>query len=221
MRAKSRVIQATDPALRQAVDQVAGGNPDHRHGCCRRDPTFGGLVWHFYAALERRDLKEARRALQGRSRGPTLALSGFAAHRYCAGSARLCQGTDRLAGGNQALAGPTLFVIRQAQALQALGKDKGNRALLQEQTKRWMGSEPVLFQMLAKSQERVGETVVARQTMATYYAMMGMLPAALAQLTQARTLTQDFYVQSQLDVEIRALRARIAEDRQLLERFKS
>ena len=113
------------------------------------------------------------------------------------------------------------FVLRQAQALQALSKDKEAIAFLQEQTKRWMGSEPVLFQMLAKSQERVGETVVARQTMATYYSMMGMLPAALAQLTQARTLTQDFYIQSQLDVEIRSIRARIDEDRRLLERFKS
>ena len=51
--------------------------------------------------------------------------------------------------------------------------------------------------------------------------MMGMYPAALTQLTQARTMTQDFYVQSELDVEIRTLRARIAEDRRLLERFKS
>ena len=112
-------------------------------------------------------------------------------------------------------------MIREAQALQLAGKDKEAIAFLQEQTKRWMGSEPVLFQMLAKSQERMGEAVVARQTMANYYSLMGMFPAALTQLTQARTMTQDFYVQSQLDVEIRSIKARIAEDRRLLERFKS
>jgi len=43
----------------------------------------------------------------------------------------------------------------------------------------------------------------------------------VAQLQQARTLSQDFYLQSQLDVQIRALTAKIAEDRRLLERFKS
>jgi len=40
-------------------------------------------------------------------------------------------------------------------------------------------------------------------------------------LQQARTLSQDFYVQSQIDVRIRTLTAKIAEDRRLLERFKS
>ncbi len=223
VRAKSRVIQATDPkALRQAVDQMQEETRTTDTGAVaatRRSAAWFGIS---YAALERRDLKEARRALQQAEAGvppsPYLDLQridiALAARDY----AKVL--TDSQAGIKR-WPGRRSFVIRQAQALQALGKDKEAIALLQEQTKRWMGSEPVLFQMLAKSQERVGETVVARQTMATYYAMMGMLPAALAQLTQARTLTQDFYIQSQLDVEIRALRARIAEDRQLLERFKS
>ena len=57
--------------------------------------------------------------------------------------------------------------------------------------------------------------------MATYYVQLGALSAAVSQLQQARTVSQDFYVQSQIDVQIRTLTAKIAEDRRLLERFRS
>ena len=223
VRAKSRVIQATDPKeLRLAVEQMQAETrttDTSAIAAVRRSAAWYGISC---AALARKELKEASRALQqaetGAQASPYLdvqridiALAGQDYAKALSDS----QAAIKRWPGRRAL------VIREAQALQLAGKDKAAIAFLQEQTKRWMGSEPALFEMLAKSQERVGEEVVARQTMATYYSMMGMYPAALTQLTQARTMTQDFYVQSELDVEIRTLRARIAEDRRLLERFKS
>jgi hypothetical protein len=40
-------------------------------------------------------------------------------------------------------------------------------------------------------------------------------------LQQARGMTKDFYLQSELDVQIRTLKERLKADRELLERFKS
>jgi hypothetical protein len=57
--------------------------------------------------------------------------------------------------------------------------------------------------------------------MAIYYEKLGALPSAFTQLQQARAMSQDFYVQSQIDAKIRELSSRIAEDRRLLERFRS
>jgi predicted Zn-dependent protease len=75
--------------------------------------------------------------------------------------------------------------------------------------------------MLGNSHDRLNEPVAARQAMASFYEQLGALSASVAQLQQARTLSQDFYLQSQLDVQIRVLTIKIAEDRRLLERFKS
>ena len=223
VRAKSRVVQATDPkALRQAVEQMqeeTRTTDASAIATVRRSAAWYGIS---FAALARKDIKEANRALQQAGAGapPSPYLDVQRIDIALAGQDYAKALSDSQAGIKR-WPGRRAFVIREAQALQLAGKDKEAIAFLQEQTKRWMGSEPVLFQMLAKSQERMGEAVVARQTMATYYSMMGMFPAALTQLTQARTMTQDFYVQSQLDVEIRSIKARIAEDRRLLERFKS
>jgi predicted Zn-dependent protease len=108
-----------------------------------------------------------------------------------------------------------------AECLQLQAKDKEAVAYLQEQLKRWPKGEPDFYKMLGTSHDRLNEPVLARQAMASYYEQLGALSASVAQLQQARTLSQDFYVQSQIDVRIRTLTAKIAEDRRLLERFKS
>ena len=114
-----------------------------------------------------------------------------------------------------------VFALKVAECLQLQGKDKEAIAYLQEQLKRWPQSEPDFYKMLGNSQDRSNNPVAARQAMAAYYEQVGALPAAVSQLQQARTLSQDFYVQSQIDVQIRTLSAKIAEDRRLLERFMS
>jgi predicted Zn-dependent protease len=111
--------------------------------------------------------------------------------------------------------------MRAAQTLQLLGRDAEAATFLKVQIKRWPQQEPELYKMLAISQDRIGERVLARQTMAIYYENLGALPSAFMQLQQARAMSKDFYVQSQIDVKMRELSSRIAEDRRLLERFRS
>jgi predicted Zn-dependent protease len=112
------------------------------------------------------------------------------------------------------------FALRVGQALQLMGKDREAITFLKEQVKRWPSDEPAFFQMMATSQERLGDQVAARQEMARYYVLVGALPAAVTQLQQARSLTNDFYLQSQIDVEVRELTQKIARDRRLLEKFR-
>jgi hypothetical protein len=57
--------------------------------------------------------------------------------------------------------------------------------------------------------------------MARYYVAIGALPAAESQLRQARDMSKDFYVQSQIDVQIKEVRDSLEEQRRLLQRFKS
>src|SRR3546814_1480490 len=54
---------------------------------------------------------------------------------------------------------------------------------------------PRLYQLQAQSQERLGQKVAARRSMATYYDLTGALPTAVEQLQQARSMSKDFYVQ--------------------------
>jgi predicted Zn-dependent protease len=56
--------------------------------------------------------------------------------------------------------------------------------------------------------------------MAKYYERTGALPTAVEQLRQARSLSHDFYVQSELDAQIKALRQKLDTERELLKQFK-
>jgi predicted Zn-dependent protease len=91
---------------------------------------------------------------------------------------------------------------------------------LTQQVKRWPSVEPGFFQMRATSEDRLGDQVAARQSMASYYILVGALPAAAIQLQQARTMSMDFYEQSQIDVALRQLTQKIMENRRILEKLK-
>jgi predicted Zn-dependent protease len=227
VRAKARVLQAVDPrALVQAVEQLqeevrvnskasatAGG------GAAKQAAAWYGLS---LAAAVRKDLKTAANALEQAqalmTNSPYLDLQRIdldltrkqVAQALTAAQAAQKRWPDRRA-----------FALKVAECLQLQAKDKDAIAYLQEQIKRWPKVEPDLYKMLGTSHDRLNEPVLARQAMASYYEQLGALSASVAQLQQARTLSQDFYVQSQIDVRIRALTAKIAEDRRLLERFKS
>ena len=57
--------------------------------------------------------------------------------------------------------------------------------------------------------------------MARCYDLARAYASAESQLQQARGLSNDFYEQSQIDVSIREIKQKLADERQLLERFKS
>jgi len=106
-----------------------------------------------------------------------------------------------------------------AQALQQLGRYAQAAKFLEAQIKRWPTQDPSLYKALANNLAQAGEAIRARQSMATYYTLTGAFPAAMSQLQQARQISKDFYQQSQLDVQIRQLTEKMANEREVIQRF--
>ena len=226
IRAKSRVLQAVDSrALRQAHEQLESEAraSTQREGA----PTTGArraAAWYgvSLAALARQDPTAATKALEQAqaimASSPYLELQRIdidLARRQVATALTLALAAHKRWPERRS------FVFRAAQSMQLLGRDAETVKFLKAQIKKWPSQEPEFYKLLATSQDRMGELVEARQTMANYYEKLGALPSAFTQLQQARSLSKDFYVQSQIDVRIRELSSRIAEDRKLLERFRS
>lgn len=212
------------------IDQAGGGQAMQGALAALRSETESGktpvvrsAAWlgQAYAEWKRRNYDEASRLLQRARQGvpdaaqldalgislaldqgkvdQALALSGESLRRW----------PDR-----QAVA------LLHAQALQRAGRDEQAVNFLQQKLKQWPDL-PQLHQIQAYSLERMGKPVQARRSMAQYYELTGALPTAVEQLNQARNLTADFYVQSELDMQIRVLRDKLRADREMLERFKS
>lgn len=224
IRAKSRVLQATDPkSLRIAVEQLQEETRQTASERISLHAVRRAAAWYglSFAALSRKDLETATSALKQAqsiiSQSPYLELQRIDIDLASKNNAAA------LAGSQAALKRwpeRRAFAQRFAQCLQLMGKDKEAVAFLSQQVKRWPNAEPLFFQMRAASQDRLGEPVAARQSMASYYILVGALPAAATQLQQARTMSQDFYEQSQLDVELRQVTQKILENRRLLEKLK-
>ena len=227
VRAKARVLQAIDPrALVQVIEQLqeevrasAKAGATASGGVAKQAAAWYGLS---LAAVVRKDLKTAASALEQAqgliANSPYLDLQRIEldmTRKQVAQALTAAQAAQKRWPERRA------FALKVAECLLLQAKDQDAITYLQEQIKRWPKVEPDFYKMLGTSHDRLNESVLARQAMASYYEQLGALSASVAQLQQARTLSQDFYVQSQIDVRIRALTAKIAEDRRLLERFKS
>ncbi|WP_245801273.1 M48 family metalloprotease [Pollutimonas bauzanensis] len=217
IRAKLRVMQARDgQSQRNAVEklqldasQAAG---------VEQSAAWYGLA---YAALQKKDTAQAEQALrnaqkngQGSPEVAGLAVSLALAQGDNAQALALAQAASDRWPDSQGIA------LARVESLQKTGQDEAAVQFLQQRIKQWP-DVPRLYQLQAQSQERLGQKVAARRTMASYYDMTGALATAVEQLQQARNMTKDFYVQSELDVQIRTLKERLKADRELLERFKS
>lgn len=111
------------------------------------------------------------------------------------------------------------IALTYVRALQRNNNDNEAIRFLESRIKQWPDMAE-LYQRMAFSLDRQGRGIEARRSMATYYELTGALPTAVEHLTQARNMTDDFYVKSELDVKIRELKDRLVSDRALLERFK-
>lgn len=217
IRAKLRVLQArSSQAQRTAVDKLQLDTT--RTTGSEQSAAWYGLA---YSALKKNDLVQAAQALrnaqkQGENSPEVagLAVSLSLAQGDIAQALALSQNASQRWPDSQGIA------LSRVEALQKSGQDAAAVPFLQQIIKKW-SDVPRFHQLLAQSQERLGQNVAARRTMASYYELTGALPTAVEQLQQARSMTKDFYVQSQLDVQIRTLKERLKADRALLERFKS
>src|SRR5690606_33480997 len=109
------------------------------------------------------------------------------------------------------------LALAVARSLQRAGRDAEAVEFLEARIAQWPTQEPALYRMAAESQARLGLSVAEKRNMAEYYVLTGALPAALAQLQQARSASQDFYEKSVLDARITDVQRRVAEDKALME----
>ncbi|BEG78074.1 Beta-barrel assembly-enhancing protease [Achromobacter xylosoxidans] len=218
IRAKMRVVQGRDAVSLRTAGQQLQDEAQALSGV-RRSAAYYGLALQ---AFQRNSLDEAERQLaQAQADGrdspqmAKLAVDIALARKDNRRAQDLAQAATRRWPEHRALG------IAYATALQANGRHAEAQDYLRAKIKQWGSDEPSLYQMLAQSEERTGKPVQARRDLARYYVMTGAFAAAESQLQQARGMSSDFYEQSQIDVQIKEVKDKLAEERQLLERFKS
>ncbi len=218
LRAKMRVVQGRDALSLRSAEQQLRDEARALSGV-RRSAACYGLALQAYT---RNNLDEAERewkqATADGQNSPQLAKLSVdiaLARKDTARALELSQAAVRRWPDRRALG------MAYATALQAVGRHADAQAYLREKIKQWGADEPALYQMLAQSEERTGKPVQARRDLAQFYVQTGAYAAAESQLQQARGMSNDFYEQSQIDVEIKEVKDKLAEERQLLERFKS
>ncbi|WP_369825988.1 M48 family metalloprotease [Achromobacter sp. HZ34] len=218
LRAKMRVMQGRDAlSLRSSSQQLQ--DESRTATGLRQSAAYYGLA---YSELQRGNLAAASKNLDlasadGRT-SPELAKLGIDlafAQKDVPRALALAEAAwkkypDRYAIG-----------MAYVQAMQNAGRHEAAQVFLRDRIKQWGADEPAFYQMLAQSEESTGDRVGARREMARYYIAVGALPAAEAQLRQARDISRDFYEQSQIDVQIKEVRDSLEEQRRLLQRFKS
>ena len=216
MRAKSMVLQASSrQALTRVVDRLQNDGQQLKGA-----PRSAAWLALAELAMQRGQLDDAQRfygyAKQGVPNSPYLARLG--------GALALAQGqpSQALTLADQALSRwpyQRSLVELKAQALEKLGRYAQAAKFLDPYTKKWPTEAPRLFEMMAKNLMAANQPIAARVAMADYYVITGAYPAAMAQLQQARELSDSFHEKSRLDVTIRALSKRMDEEREVLERF--
>jgi len=217
IRAKMRVIQGRDAVSLRTAGQQLQDEARTLTGV-RQSAAYYGLALQ---AFQRNALDQAQGYLDQAGAGgrgapqlARLAIDLAAARKDSARALQLASDAVKRWPQQRALG------IAYAQALQGAGRHAEAQAYLRERIKQWGDDEPGLYQMLAQSEERNGQPVQARRDMARYYVLTGAYAAAESQLQQARGLSKDFYEQSQIDVQIKDVKDKLAAERDLLERFK-
>ena len=100
-----------------------------------------------------------------------------------------------------------------ADALQQAGRHDDAIAYLRDQLRLYR-SEPVLYELLAKSYAAQGDAMVSHRLLGEGYLLRGSIRAALQQMQIARTsapANADFYEVSQIDARVRELQVRADE----------
>src|SRR5690606_16524299 len=162
------------------------------------------------ASLQRDDLPAALKHLQSaRNEAPEASpeIEALGIELALEGE-RVGEALERSASAVQRWPQRQALALLRAGALQRAGRDGEAVQFLKQRIGKWPDL-PELHQRLAFSEDRQGNAVAARRAMARYYELVGAFPTAVEQLTQARGLTNDFYVQSELDTRIRQLKDRL------------
>lgn len=217
VRAKLRVLQARDSRNQRAVLQSLKQEAASASGVEQSAAWYGQA----YSAWLSKDFSGAQAALLNASKSGILVPELSTLGVLLALDQKQVDLAYEQAGKawarwpqNQGVA------LAMVEAMLKTGRYKEAIPFLTQRVAQWP-DEPRFDQLLAQSYEKSGQPVPARRAMADYYVKVGALPTAVEQLTQARSMSKDFYVQSELDVQIRGIKQKLKADRELLERFKS
>jgi predicted Zn-dependent protease len=111
-----------------------------------------------------------------------------------------------------------LTVLNYVDLLQRNGQNEEAIAFLRDQLA-LPRSEPRLFELMARSYERLGRRTQQHLATAELYLLRGSVPAAIDQLQQARRANDaDFYTMSEVDARLRTLNQQMREYREQLAR---
>lgn len=217
VRAKLRVLQARDSRAQRATLQSFKQEVADASGVAQSAAWYGQA----YAAWLNKDFSGAQSALENAGKSGIIAPELSSLGVLLA----LDQGRPEPAYEQASKAWSRWpqnqgVALAMVEAMQKSGRYKEAVPFLTQRIEQWP-DEPRFNQLLAQSHEKLGQPVQARRAMADYYVKVGALPTAVEQLTQARSMSKDFYVQSELDVQIRTIKQKLKADRELLERFKS
>ena len=218
VRAKMRVIQSSDAkvailANEQFQEEVRTGG-----GASRSAAQLGLSLF----ALQRKNYSMAEQYLLA-AQTNTVASAFLSAQRI---DIDLAKG-DVTSALNTAQAAvkkwpdQLALVKRLVKSYEVSKRDRELVDLLAQYIQRWPKQVPWLYESLGKAQGRLGLPIASRENLANYYRLTGALAAAVNQLQEARTLSSDFYEQSQIDVNVQKIREQMTEERRMLERFKS
>lgn len=214
VRARLALIQSRSNEDRQRVLETLKGDVRDRQGA-RKAAALYGLAWLDWKAGHAADAERqlaAARDIQAAPQLDMLAIQLAQSHSAMAAVDTAAQAWKRWPD-SQGMA------QERARVLQAAGQDQAAATFLQAVVKQWP-DVPEFQQLLANSLERLGHKVEAHEAMASYFEQTGALPTAVEHLQQARGLSRDFYVQSRLDMRIRALREQLDTQRALLAPYK-
>lgn len=216
VRAASRVVQARGGmALQQAMQQF-----DAEQQGDRPVAQSAALYGKAFAAFKRKEYEESADLIaRARAKQQNAALDILEVDLLMT-TGQEQAALDKARQAWQMWPNQQALALVYAQAMQAVGADTQAIDFLDELIDKWP-DEPRWYQLIAKSYERENQPIAARRAMAEYYERVGALPTAVEQLRQARNLSDDFYEQSRLDVQIRELQDRLERERALLSRFKS
>ncbi len=214
VRTRLALIQARDHADRQRLRQTLRGEARDLRGARQAAALFG------LASLDQEagDLAGARAQLERAQAEGTAPQLDMLAIRLAAAQGRTAA-ADASAAAWKRWPHSQGVAAERARALQTAGEDEAAAVFLQAVIRQWPDT-PEFQKLLATSLQHLGREVEAHEVLASYFEQTGALPTAAEHLRQARALSKDFYVQSRLDMRIRALRERLDNQRALLEPFK-
>ncbi|WP_345795686.1 M48 family metalloprotease [Castellaniella sp. MT123] len=214
VRTRLALIQSRGNEDRQRLVEILRSDVRDRQGA-RKAAALYGLAWLDWKAGHAADAERqlaAAREIQPAPQVDILAIQLAQSRGSTAAVDAAAQAWKRWPD-SQAVA------QERARALQSAGQDQAAVAFLRAAVKQWPRI-PEFQQLLANGLERLGDHIEAHEAMASYFEQTGALPTAVEHLQQARSLSKDFYVQSRLDMRIRALREQLDTQRALLAPYK-